>query len=114
MNFKRGKPHDKKDINWGTPIQIQRDLEDEKPLLSVPGIRKYECKRLKGPHKFDNWKRHVYGFNNKISSGLWERFCIGCQHKDTWYAGWKVVNSCLTMDEENTFPPGYIAESSNR
>lgn len=41
-----------KDIRWGTPKHIQREVENNNPNRR-PGIKKWACKKNKGDHEFE-------------------------------------------------------------
>jgi len=61
MHYKRGKPHEKKDINWGTPRAIQMDRKETHSVPSRNWRKLYACHKLKGDHEFvldkeDRWK----------------------------------------------------------
>ncbi len=50
MHYKRGKPKEKKGIEWSTPRSVQQKVQ--KPIHSIPGKQKYHCKKSKGEHTF--------------------------------------------------------------
>ena len=74
MNYKRGKPRDKKNVEYGTPKHIQAEVK--KLLHSIPGRRKYPCKKQKGDHKF-----RFIG-NHKLLHYKWKEYqCSECGKK---------------------------------
>lgn len=74
MNYKRGKPKEKKLIEYGTPKYIRVDAK--KQLHSIPGMRKYLCKKQKGEHTF------VFIEKGEFLHWKWENYqCIACDKK---------------------------------
>jgi len=95
----------KKSIEWRTPKEYQdkrdviaEELEEPQSEISVEPLpelatRKKQpkskvCRRLKGPHVYDKWQPHYYGFEKDKTkpSGTYVRFCVGCNRKEMWFA----------------------------
>lgn len=79
----------RKMIHWGTPKYYQKGYEEreDQPIpAKLPKPRSKYCKRLKGPHKYGEWKQCINSFSNKPSVGFYERRCVACNRKDTWIA----------------------------
>ena len=97
----------KRIVTYSSPKEYQ---ETRRNPNSNPGIKKWPCKRLKGEHKYAKWKRVVYSWNPSIVSGLWERFCVGCQHKETWLAPSFSLGKYFDIVDRTKKPPGYEEE----
>lgn len=95
-------------IKWGSPKIYQKDRGEDRLIPSRLWRKKYKCKKLKGEHEFGKWKEHIWSWSKKEHSGFWERFCKGCNKKDTWLAPslpgpfWR-----LDLDAR---PPDYVPE----
>lgn len=73
----------KKEVKYGSPKYYQPKWNK---FATVPGKKLYPCKKLKGNHKWEDWKRVVFSWNPTHVTGLWERHCSGCGKKETWMA----------------------------
>lgn len=93
-------------VNWGSPKQYQSAWKDF--VRSVPAKRKCPCKRLKGDHKFGIWKNHRFPWNKDKPTGWWERFCVGCNKKETWFA--PHLPGPFWESDLNARPPGEYEE----
>jgi hypothetical protein len=73
----------KKIVSYGSPKYYQPKYNK---FATVPGKKKFPCKKLKGNHVWGEWKRIVLPWNPKHLTGFWERHCTGCNKKETWLA----------------------------
>ena len=89
----------KRIVSYSSPKRFQ---EKRRNPNSNPGLKKWPCKRLKGDHKFGEWKLHYPGLKD---SGWWERFCIGCQHKEWWFAPWHEDENGFSIQDKTARPP---------
>lgn len=84
MNFKRKQKRTTKLLNWGSPKELQNNREPRRVNKVKP--KKY-CKKLKGPHKLEDYKIEMHYFGSTDASGRYgwrttEKRCIACGHKE--------------------------------
>lgn len=101
-------------IEYHSPKQYQKGWmgESNSNPAKLPKPKSKYCKKLKGEHKYGEWHERVpvclCANPLERHSGFWERFCVGCNRKETWIAPnlpgpyWKL--------DLNAKPPGYGRE----
>jgi hypothetical protein len=100
----------KKLVGWHSPKQYQSGYmsESNSNPAKLPKPRSKYCKKLKGPHVYGKWENyHVLGYLNK-PTGLWQRFCTGCNRKDWWSA--PSLPGPYFKQDLDARPPGYEKE----
>lgn len=75
-------------VTWGSPKEYQSDWGKEVRSVpaKLPKPKSKYCKKLKGPHEYNEWKLVVSSYSNEPWAGFYERFCKACNKKKTWIA----------------------------
>lgn len=69
-----------KGSEWSRSKRINAELTRE--FRSIPGKKKYECKKLKGEHKFELKATKTYTYlPGPSGSTFYEYRCVGCNKK---------------------------------
>lgn len=91
MRFKRGKPHNTKEVGWGSPKHLQPgyqnfDEADDTPVTIPSKKPKNYCRKLKGAHQYVISEEHHY-----------------CQEPDNdWHMMWgcSIYYKCIGCGKE--------------